>query len=45
MQGGKLNAKKFEVRNVFSTEIFATRSLIDLHKNVIIFFSEGLPFY
>lgn len=30
MQGGKSNAKKFEVRNDFATEIFATHALIDI---------------
>ena len=30
MQGGKLNAKKIEVRNVFATEIFATHALINI---------------
>ena len=32
MQGGKLNAKKIEVRTVFTSEIdiFATHALIDV---------------
>ena len=30
MQGGKLNAKKIAVRNIFESEIFATHALIDI---------------
>ena len=30
MQGGKLNAKKIAVRNIFASEIFATHTLIDI---------------